>query len=220
MTHTEILLVDDEPKVTAAMKLALRHEPFEFHTANCAADALDILAQRDIAVVVSDERMPGMPGSVFLREARKLYPNTVRIILSGHASLEDAARAINDGEIYRFLIKPVKAADLVASIRQALQHRERVTQSRKLLREYQKNTALLEQTGLMRKLGSSTGIFKVNMDEQGAVVVNEDDTASVQTLIAEIVQELEHQGLPDSDPGGRREVSTNPTRKNTGRARG
>ena len=92
-----------------------------------------ILAGNDIDVVVSDERMPGMTGSQFLSEVRKQWPNTIRMILSGQADLEAAVRAINEGEVYRFLLKPCHPKDLQMTILQGLQHKKLVAQSRRLL---------------------------------------------------------------------------------------
>ena len=119
-----VLLVDDEPHVTEALKRVLREEAYDIRTASSARTALQILARETVDVVVSDERMPGMSGSEFLATVRRSYPNTVRILLTGHANLEAAVRAINEGEIYRFLTKPCKEADLTRAIEHALRRKE------------------------------------------------------------------------------------------------
>jgi len=119
-----VLLVDDEPHVTEALKRVLREEAYDIRTASSARTALQILAREAVDVVVSDERMPGMSGSEFLATVRRSYPNTVRILLTGHANLEAAVRAINEGEIYRFLTKPCKEADLTRAIEHALRRKE------------------------------------------------------------------------------------------------
>lgn len=97
-----ILLVDDEPNVTDALKRSMRNEPYELLTASSAASAQQILAGRHVDVVVSDEQMPGMAGSEFLSWVRAQFPHTIRMILSGQATLAAAIRAINEGEVYRF----------------------------------------------------------------------------------------------------------------------
>ena len=99
-----VLLLDDEPNVTAGLKRALHSEPWKILTAATTGGAFDILSREAVDVVVSDERMPGMSGSQFLSEVRKKYPHTIRMILSGQADLEAAVRAINEGEVYRFLL--------------------------------------------------------------------------------------------------------------------
>jgi CheY-like chemotaxis protein len=100
-----VLFVDDEPNVTDGLKRALRREPYEFLTATSGAAALKILEGQYVDVVVSDEQMPGMSGSVFLSTVRKQFPHTIRMILSGQASLEAAVRAINEGQVHRFFLK-------------------------------------------------------------------------------------------------------------------
>ena len=139
MEKSKLLLVDDEPNLTSALVRSLDRSQFEIFTADSAQQGLMILAGNDIDVVVSDERMPGMTGSQFLTEVRKQWPNTIRMILSGQADLEAAVRAINEGEVYRFLLKPCHPKELQMTILQGLQQKKLVAQSRKLLQEHQKN---------------------------------------------------------------------------------
>ena len=138
-----ILLVDDEPKVTDALKRALRREPYVFLTATSGAEAQQLLERQHVDVVVSDEQMPGMSGSEFLSRVRRQFPHTIRIILSGQANLESAVRAINDGEVYRYFLKPCIPAELILTVRQALNHKRLEENSRRLLRRYQRQEALL-----------------------------------------------------------------------------
>lgn len=116
----KVLLVDDEPAVLEGLVHALRREPYELLVATSAAEALEILAAEDVAAVVSDEMMPGMPGTEFLRLVRESHPRTVRIVLTGHASVETAMKAIHEGWVYQFLHKPCKAADLAAALHYGL----------------------------------------------------------------------------------------------------
>jgi two-component system, probable response regulator PhcQ len=138
MEKSKLLLVDDEPNLTSALVRSLDRTQFEIFTADSAQKGLMILAGNEIDVVVSDERMPGMTGSQFLSEVRKQWPNTIRMILSGQADLEAAVRAINEGEVYRFLLKPCHPKELQMTILQGLQHKKLVAQSRRLLQEHQK----------------------------------------------------------------------------------
>ncbi len=186
MKRAMILFVDDDPNVTAALKRSLHREPYEIFTADSAADALKILALNKIDIVVSDERMPGMSGSVFLGQVRNAYPDTVRIILSGQADLEDVVRAINEGEIYRFCMKPINAADLGVTIRQAIQQKRLLEQSRRLLRGYQKKSRLLED--LER---SNPGLTHLEVDAEGAILLDEgDDSADITTFLQKIDEEM------------------------------
>ncbi len=142
---------------------------------------------RTVDVVVSDERMPGMSGSQFLAEVRKKYPNTIRMILSGQADLEAAVRAINEGEVYRFLLKPCNPADLRITIRQALEHKQLVELSRKLLREYEKKQSILDE--LER---ANPGITQIDTDESGAICLDEEDDELAMDL-ADLLKEMQAQ---------------------------
>ncbi len=184
--NATILLVDDEPNVTDALKRALRREPYEILTAISGAAALELLERHHVDVVISDEQMPGMSGSVLLSAVRKQFPHTIRMILSGQASLEAAVRAINEGEVYRFFLKPCNPTDLAFTVQQALAHKRLEEQSRRLLREYQKQASTLA-----RLEHHSPGIMSLDTDDQGAVVVDESDAeCDVNELLAQMEQAM------------------------------
>jgi two-component system, probable response regulator PhcQ len=177
-----ILLVDDEPNVTDALKRAFRREPYEFLTAASGVAAQAILDQQHVDVIISDEQMPGMSGSEFLSRVRKQFPRTIRMILSGQASLDAAVRAINEGEVYRFFLKPCNPTDLLFTIQRALAHKRLEEQSRLLLREYQRQAATLAKLNL-----DGPDLLRLNTDEQGALVIDESDgEVDVTDLLAEI----------------------------------
>src|SRR6187551_1009944 len=177
MQKSKLLLVDDEPNLTSALVRSLDRSQFEIFTADSAQKGLMILAGNEIDVVVSDERMPGMTGSQFLSEVRKKWPNTIRMILSGQADLEAAVRAINEGEVYRFLLKPCHPKELQATILQGLQHKKLVAQSRKLLQEHMKTVNLLEA---LEK--DNPGITKIELDEDGAIMMEEEDSEGAEDV--------------------------------------
>jgi DNA-binding NtrC family response regulator len=177
-----ILFVDDEPEVTEALKRALRREPYEFITATSAAAGQKILGERHVDVVVSDEQMPGMSGSEFLSWVRTHHPHAIRMILSGQATLQAAVRAINEGEVYRFFLKPCNPTDLMFTIQQAVTHKRLEEQSRRLLREFQRQQAVLAK---LRNPGSE--LLHLETDAQGAILIDEDDgDANVMDLLTEI----------------------------------
>ena len=187
MDKSKILLVDDEPNLTSALVRSLDRSQFEIFTADSAQKGLLILAGNEIDVVVSDERMPGMTGSQFLTEVRKQWPNTIRMILSGQADLEAAVRAINEGEVFRFLLKPCHPKELQMTILQGLQQKKLVAQSRKLLQEHQKTQNLLEE---LEK--ATPGITKIEMDEDGAIMMDdsEGEADDVQSLLDDLEREM------------------------------
>lgn len=116
-----ILCVDDEVNILSALKRLFRSSEFKLLTAESGAAALEILAAEPVDLILSDMRMPGMNGAQFLAQARQLYPDTVRILLTGYAEMDAAIAAINDGGVYRFLQKPWDEHELVLAVRQALE---------------------------------------------------------------------------------------------------
>jgi len=117
--HGLVLFVDDEPQILNGFRDILRKEPYDLLLASSASEALLLLSQHQVDVVVSDERMPVISGSEFLERVRRGYPGIVRIMLTGQASLEVSVQAINDG-LYRFLGKPIPSQELCRVIRAAL----------------------------------------------------------------------------------------------------
>jgi response regulator RpfG family c-di-GMP phosphodiesterase len=124
-----ILIVDDEPIVLAALKETLLRESYDVVATNSPAQALDILHQRQFAVIISDHRMPEMTGLEFLVEAKKLQPHTSRILITAVLSLPTIIDSINKGEIFRFLAKPWLREELTATVKNAIQRYELVTQN-------------------------------------------------------------------------------------------
>jgi CheY-like chemotaxis protein len=108
MTPQNILFVDDSPMVLFLLERTLSQETFTLHTAHTPKEALQVLKQHPIDVVVSDLLMPGLDGITFLRMIKKDYPLIVRIILSGHLHTQSILAAINQVGVFRFLTKPLE----------------------------------------------------------------------------------------------------------------
>lgn len=106
MQKNTIMIVDDEPYVLTSLHRALKGESWEVLTELSGEQALVRMRDTPVKVVISDERMAKMQGVEFLTIVRTLYPLTVRILLTGHASLEAAIELVNSAEIYRFFTKP------------------------------------------------------------------------------------------------------------------
>ena len=123
-TSRAVLVLDDEPNVLAGLRRALRKEPYELLCASAADAAFDILHSRAVDIVISDQDMPGMTGTVFLTKVRQLYPETTRFMLTGQATLDVALQAINDNAVSQFFTKPCDHATLAQSIREALEQKE------------------------------------------------------------------------------------------------
>lgn len=118
--RTKVLCVDDEVEVLNGLGLHLRRH-YELITATSGVAALDLLrGNADVAVIVSDMRMPGMNGAEFLAKSRDLAPQAQRILLTGQTDLASAIAAINEGQICRFLTKPCDPAELLGAVGEAV----------------------------------------------------------------------------------------------------
>jgi response regulator RpfG family c-di-GMP phosphodiesterase len=121
--NEKILFVDDEPEVLDGYKRTL-HKEFNIDTATCGSEALNRVTAHRYAVVVSDMRMPGIDGIQLLSRIHDLSPDTVRVMLTGHADLNTAIVAVNEGAIFRFLTKPCEVELLKKVVTTCLvQHR-------------------------------------------------------------------------------------------------
>ncbi|RZU31030.1 HD domain-containing phosphohydrolase [Blastococcus saxobsidens] len=127
-----ILLVDDEVAILDGLRRQLRKR-FTVHTANGGAEALELMKAEPVSVVVSDMRMPQMNGATFLSHVRSLYPNVVRILLTGQADTQAAITAVNEGQIYRFLTKPCPPEVLLEEIGSAVELNRLVTAEKELM---------------------------------------------------------------------------------------
>src|SRR3989339_112951 len=121
-----LLIVDDERPILTALQRMLADEGYRIFTAASAGEGLEILARNVVQVILSDQRMPEMSGSEFLSRAKVLYPDTVRMILSGYAELDTVIQAVNEGAIYKFFSKPFDMEQLRSQIRDAFLYYEGV----------------------------------------------------------------------------------------------
>ncbi|HBX55887.1 HD domain-containing phosphohydrolase [Pseudomonas sp. UBA2684] len=161
-----LLLVDDEENILKSLRRLLRHEPYDILTAGDAAQAMQLLDQQPIDLIVSDARMPGMDGASLLAEVQQRWPDCLRILLTGHADIGTMVKAINEGHIYRYISKPWDDDELRLTIRQALafQHSER---ERKRLEQltYEQNQRLLElNTNLEQRVRDRTAELQQTAD--------------------------------------------------------
>jgi DNA-binding NtrC family response regulator len=127
-----VLFVDDEQDILEGIKRALRGAPFDVVTATSASGAIQVFATTAVDVVVCDERMPGVSGTEFLQQVRRSHPDVVRIALTGESDLEKTTRLIHDGELYRFLSKPLDRSELLRTLDGAIGVRLRAQESARL----------------------------------------------------------------------------------------
>jgi CheY-like chemotaxis protein len=192
------LLVDDDPRLLAALRRALHSEPYELLDAASPGAALWVLSTRHVDVLVTDEQMPGMSGTEFLTRVRAEYPHVISIMLTGHADLRTAMSAINSGEVYRFFTKPCDAGSLAVAIRHALQLRMLIRQTRRLLDLVRRKPfGHGPVAGVDDMLGDPSCGMTYDDDPTPTIVYEVDETADLGTLLREIETELGAVPEPD-----------------------
>lgn len=198
-----LLLVDDESNILAALKRLLRRDGYNILTANSGQEGLELLAKHDVDVIVSDQRMPGMTGVEFLRNAKGIYLDTVRIVLSGYTELQSVTDAVNEGAIFKFLTKPWDDALLRQHIADAFHQKELADENRRLglevsrtsqelavanrqmedlLRQKQHQIARAEASlEIVREILQHVAVPLLGLDEDGNVVFANESAAALLT---------------------------------------
>ena len=153
--HT-LLIVDDEESILKSLQRLFRNENFSIITATSGIDGLNLIreAEYPFSVIISDQRMPEMTGAEFLAEARKLLPDTMRVLLTGYSDIDAIVKAINNGGVHRYLTKPWKDEDLLLQIRHILEQYELLLENRRLQELTKKQNEELMQlnSGLEEKV--------------------------------------------------------------------
>ncbi len=180
MKKSRILLVDDEPALLDGLRRSLRREPFDIFQASCGEEAVATLTSLDVDAVVSDQDMPGMPGTELLSWIREHRSDTVRVLLTGRATLDVALDCVNKGEVYRFLTKPCLPADLIATLHSGIAHRELLREARRLLEHSRR-----QHTRLADLEKRFPGITAPSCTEDGSHLL-EEGSDDLETVLAEI----------------------------------
>jgi len=139
--HT-LLVVDDEIDVLESLR-HLFHRTYRVLTAASGAQALEILGNEEIHLILSDQRMPGMSGDVLLGHARRIQPDAIRMLFTGYADIQAVINAVNEGNIFRYILKPWDATELEGILRQAAEQFELLAERKQLIAELQTANARL-----------------------------------------------------------------------------
>ena len=114
------LFVDDEPDVLSSLRRFLHREPYRMMFAESGLKALEIMALQPVAIIVSDLRMPEMDGLSLLKEVKARFPETERLILSATSDMDQIIDAIDSGDVFRFIQKPLEPVSFKEIIREAV----------------------------------------------------------------------------------------------------
>jgi signal transduction histidine kinase len=139
--HT-LLFVDDEPDVIDSLRHQF-HRGYRVLGCTSGKEAVQALESDEIDLILSDQRMPGMTGDQLLRRARELKPDTVRMLFTGYADIQDVINAVNEGHIFRYILKPWDSAELEGIIRQGVEQYDLLAERRRLVNELQATNSQL-----------------------------------------------------------------------------
>jgi len=162
-----ILLVDDEPNVLSALRRIFRRENYQIETAMSGAEALQILAKNDFQLMISDFKMPQMVGSELLKRVKSLYPEIIRIMLTGYADTDAVMGAINEGAVYKFILKPWNDDDLRVTVALALEQYDLLKKNKKLQTENQHKSKEIKNLSKLHTLNNSdSGQLAIMLNKQ------------------------------------------------------
>jgi two-component system response regulator HupR/HoxA len=157
-----ILVVDDEPDILKLIEYTFKDE-YEVLTAGSGEEALGILRDRDVALILADQRMPGMTGSELLERSIALRPHAIRMILTGYSDMGSAIEAINNGKVYLYLTKPWEETEIRQKVKRALETHDLEEANRRLAEELRQLNARLvrENVELKREVESLYGFDQI-----------------------------------------------------------
>ena len=167
MSQPKILLVDDSPNILKALRRTFVLEDYGIICATSAIEALNVLANEHIDIIISDENMPGVTGTELLEQVRDLYPGTIRMMLTGATDIEVAKNAINQGAISRFFTKPWEDYELLVGVMQALKVSRLEKENETLKSSIRKQDELLQELekeypGIAEKRLATDGSFIID----------------------------------------------------------
>jgi DNA-binding NtrC family response regulator len=173
-----ILIVDDEVDVLAAIRRSLKHDGWTLLCVTDPFQAAEVLSRETIHVLLSDVDMPGMSGHELMRHARQVSPHTARLLVTGASTIESTLRAINEGEVHRYVCKPFDGAALRELVAAALARYDE-------LREASEAGRMAERRRLLHAHleAEHPGITRVRRDDTGAYVL---DVLSIRDVAARL----------------------------------
>ena len=139
--HT-LLIVDDEVDVLESLRHQF-HRTYRVLTASTGGQAVSLLNEYQVQLILSDQRMPGMSGDAFLSQARRLQPDAIRMLFTGYADIQAVINAVNEGHIFRYILKPWDTVELEGIIHQAAEQYELLAERKRLIAQLQTANAQL-----------------------------------------------------------------------------
>ncbi len=181
-----ILFVDDEQNVLNSLVRLFRGEGFRMLTADRGAAGLELVKNNRVSVVISDHMMPGMDGVKFLSLVKDVSPDTVRCLLTAYADLKSSMAAINEGEVYRYIMKPWDQDDLKHIVREAVQRYRQATDNRML------NQAAMRQNAELTDMVFRDVLKEDREGNDSKTILVADDSIFFRTKLSDILAEAGH----------------------------
>ncbi len=176
-----ILLIDDELANLEALTRLLEEE-YDVIKSENGFEALNILkdesCSKKINLIISDQRMPGMTGVELLKQTISIVPNAIRIILTGFMDVKDIIDSINEGHIYKFLLKPLEADELLISVKRALETYELKMKNIKLIDELKQTNKKLKKSEVYLSTIFNSVSDAILIHDFNGIIVNVNDTAN------------------------------------------
>ena len=150
MKKESILIVDDQPEILNALERLLKEE-YKIQTASSGLAGIDVLKKIQFAVILADQRMPGMTGVEFLSRSLTLQPDAVRMLITAYADITASIEAINMGQIFYYISKPWEPDDLQVIIRRAVERYQLQRKNKELTEKLKKANEQLQQENVLLK---------------------------------------------------------------------
>ncbi|MFQ5957664.1 MAG: response regulator, partial [Candidatus Brocadiales bacterium] len=166
--HT-IMIVDDDEKILGSLERTFARLGYKVLVAKSGEEGLDILRDKNAELIISDVRMPTMSGVGFLEKTKEIVPDAVRIVVTGYADIQAAADAINNVEVFKFILKPWDRYHLEKVVRQGLEYYDTVRENKRLHR------LLMEQNEELAKRANSAAKAVDGMEKKIAELENKLD---------------------------------------------
>ncbi|MBU0549156.1 MAG: response regulator [Candidatus Omnitrophica bacterium] len=199
MAKHSIFILDDEENIINALTRLLRGPEREIFTAGTAGEAWARLKEIGGAdLIISDNRLPDISGIDFLVKVRQLYPDTIRILITGYPGLDSAIEAINKGQVYRYIPKPWENEELKLIVKQAFDYYDVMKDNRVLLRLARKQAQVLIE--MQKKYPQ---VSRADINKTGLYIIDEQE---VSDTLSQFMQKYYPNGIPGDLPGSSNEA--------------
>jgi two-component system, probable response regulator PhcQ len=167
MSEHKVLLVDDEEQVLNSLKRTFRDELYDVLSAGSAEEALDMIRQQRVTLVICDYNMGGMNGLELVEILSRDHPQIITMMLTGQADINIVIKAINDSLLYKFIVKPWDNDELRVTVKRALEYRAIISENRRLISELRKRNEFLEK---LEK--ENPGLLNIKRDDAGSIIID------------------------------------------------